>query len=34
MSKAPDTAQSYKGGGDWFKVYSLTTSNLTADPIW
>ncbi|SPO05362.1 related to cellulose binding protein CEL1 [Cephalotrichum gorgonifer] len=34
MSKAPGTAKSYKGDGDWFKVYSLTTSNLTADPIW
>ncbi|KAL2831388.1 glycosyl hydrolase family 61-domain-containing protein [Aspergillus cavernicola] len=33
MSKAPDTAKTYKGDGDWFKVYSLTTSNLTADPI-
>lgn len=31
MSKAPDgtTAQAYKGAGDWFKVYSLTTSSIT-----
>lgn len=34
MSKAPSTAKGYKGDGDWFKIYSLTTSNLTADPIW
>ncbi|KAH8588447.1 cellulose-growth-specific protein [Bisporella sp. PMI_857] len=34
LSKAPGAAQSYKGDGNWFKVYSLTTSNLTADPIW
>ncbi|KAL5338004.1 glycosyl hydrolase family 61-domain-containing protein [Aspergillus crustosus] len=33
LSKAPGTAQEYKGDGDWFKIYSLTTSNLTADPI-
>ncbi|KAF2251683.1 lytic polysaccharide monooxygenase [Trematosphaeria pertusa] len=33
LSKAPGMAQSYKGDGDWFKVYSLTTSNLTNDPI-
>ncbi|KAL4916502.1 glycosyl hydrolase family 61-domain-containing protein [Aspergillus aurantiobrunneus] len=32
MSRAPDTAKTYKGDGDWFKVYSLTTSNLS-DPI-
>lgn len=31
MSKAPDstTAKAYKGAGDWFKVYSLTTSSIT-----
>jgi hypothetical protein len=34
LSKAPGTAQSYKGDGNWFKIYSLTTSNLTADPIY
>ncbi|KAI3397811.1 hypothetical protein diail_10344 [Diaporthe ilicicola] len=34
LSKAPRTAQSYKGDGGWFKIYSLTTSNLTADPIY
>jgi len=28
MSKAPSTAATYKGDGDWFKVYSLTTSSL------
>lgn len=33
LSKAPSTAQTYKGNGDWFKIYELTTSNLTADPI-
>jgi hypothetical protein len=33
LSKAPGSAQSYKGNGDWFKVYQATTSNLTADPI-
>ena len=34
MSKATGTAQAYKGEGDWFKIYSMTTSNLTADPIY
>lgn len=31
MSKAPDgtEANAYKGDGDWFKVYSLTTSSIT-----
>ncbi|KAL3458262.1 glycosyl hydrolase family 61-domain-containing protein [Aspergillus heterothallicus] len=33
LSKAPDTVKGYKGDGDWFKIYSLTTSNLTSDPI-
>ncbi|KAL4881828.1 glycosyl hydrolase family 61-domain-containing protein [Aspergillus karnatakaensis] len=33
LSKAPGLASEYKGDGDWFKVYSLTTSNLTSDPI-
>lgn len=33
LSKAPETAQTYKGDGDWFKIYELTNSNLTADPI-
>ena len=33
LSKAPGTAQAYKGNGDWFKIYQATTSNLTADPI-
>lgn len=33
MSKAPGTAQEYKGDGDWFKIYEMTSSNLTADPI-
>lgn len=33
LSKAPGAAQQYKGDGDWFKVYSLTTSNITNDPI-
>jgi hypothetical protein len=33
MSKASSTAATYKGDGDWFKVYSLTTSNMTNDPI-
>lgn len=29
MSKAPATAQSYDGSGEWFKVYALTTSSIT-----
>ncbi|KAJ4412888.1 hypothetical protein N0V82_008688 [Gnomoniopsis sp. IMI 355080] len=35
MSKAPDstTAQDYKGAGDWFKVYSLTTSSITDEGL-
>lgn len=35
MSKAPDstTAQGYKGAGDWFKVYSLTTSSITTEGL-
>ncbi|EAU31074.1 conserved hypothetical protein [Aspergillus terreus NIH2624] len=33
MSKAPDgtTAAEYKGDGDWFKVYDLTTSYISPD---
>lgn len=31
MSKAPGAAKEYKGGGDWFKVYSLTTSSISED---
>ncbi|KAF9885354.1 hypothetical protein FE257_012971 [Aspergillus nanangensis] len=32
MSKAPEgtTAAAYKGGGDWFKVYDMTTSYISA----
>lgn len=32
MSKAPDgtTAQDYDGSGDWFKVYELTTYDITS----
>ncbi|KAL3480476.1 glycoside hydrolase [Aspergillus californicus] len=33
MSKAPDTAKTYKGDGDWFKVYELTTSNVSSDGV-
>ncbi|KAL4800166.1 glycosyl hydrolase family 61-domain-containing protein [Aspergillus venezuelensis] len=33
MSKAPDTAKTYKGAGDWFKVYSLTTSSVSSDGV-
>lgn len=29
MSKAPEDASAYKGDGDWFKVYELTTSSIT-----
>ncbi|KAK1579255.1 family 61 glycosyl hydrolase [Colletotrichum navitas] len=30
MSKAPSGVASYKGDGDWFKVYELTTSDITS----
>lgn len=32
MSKAPDgtTAQDYDGSGDWFKIYELTTYDITS----
>lgn len=35
MSKAPTgtTAQDYKGAGDWFKVYALTTSDITDEGL-
>ncbi|KAL5627493.1 hypothetical protein BROUX41_003646 [Berkeleyomyces rouxiae] len=35
MSKAPEgtTAAAYKGDGDWFKVYELTTSSITAEGL-
>ncbi|PHH51981.1 putative endo-beta-1,4-glucanase D [Ceratocystis fimbriata CBS 114723] len=35
MSKAPEgsTAATYKGDGDWFKVYELTTSSITAEGL-
>ncbi|KAK1958785.1 hypothetical protein LZ32DRAFT_487116, partial [Colletotrichum eremochloae] len=33
MSKAPSGVASYKGDGDWFKVYELTTSNINATNI-
>ncbi|KFA66208.1 hypothetical protein S40285_05094 [Stachybotrys chlorohalonatus IBT 40285] len=34
LSRAPNgNVQTYKGDGDWFKIYQATTSNLTADPI-
>ncbi|KAL0939879.1 glycosyl hydrolase family 61 [Colletotrichum truncatum] len=29
LSKAPDSVSSYKGDGDWFKIYELTTSDIT-----
>ncbi|KAK1961830.1 hypothetical protein LY78DRAFT_617003, partial [Colletotrichum sublineola] len=29
LSKAPSDVASYKGDGSWFKVYELTTSNIT-----
>ncbi|KXH30463.1 glycosyl hydrolase family 61 [Colletotrichum salicis] len=29
LSKAPSGVASYKGDGDWFKVYELSTSNIT-----
>jgi hypothetical protein len=34
ISKAPGAVSDYTGNGDWAKIYALTTSNLTADPIW
>ncbi|KAI9155631.1 putative endo-beta-1,4-glucanase D [Paramyrothecium foliicola] len=33
LSKAPTTAQAYKGDGDWFKVYESTFINRTVDPM-
>ncbi|KAM0333969.1 hypothetical protein ACHAQA_000987 [Verticillium albo-atrum] len=33
LSKAPTTAQAYKGDGEWFKVYQSSLSNKTVDPI-
>ncbi|KAJ0115180.1 glycosyl hydrolase family 61 [Diaporthe amygdali] len=35
MSKAPEgtDAAAYKGDGDWFKVYELTTSSITAEGL-
>ncbi|ROW06156.1 hypothetical protein VMCG_04477 [Cytospora schulzeri] len=35
MSKAPDgtEASAYKGAGDWFKVYELSTSSITAEGL-
>jgi hypothetical protein len=33
MSKAPTTANAYKGDGDWFKIYELTYSEITAEGI-
>lgn len=35
MSKAPEgtDAAAYKGAGDWFKVYELTTSSITAEGL-
>ncbi|KAL1871145.1 hypothetical protein Daus18300_004890 [Diaporthe australafricana] len=35
MSKAPEgtDAAAYKGAGDWFKVYELTTSDITAEGL-
>ncbi|TDZ36959.1 Endo-beta-1,4-glucanase D [Colletotrichum spinosum] len=29
LSKAPSGVASYKGDGDWFKIYELTTSDVT-----
>ncbi|KZL69540.1 glycosyl hydrolase family 61 [Colletotrichum incanum] len=29
LSKAPSGVASYKGDGDWFKIYELTTSDIT-----
>ncbi|OLN96070.1 putative endo-beta-1,4-glucanase D 8 [Colletotrichum chlorophyti] len=29
LSKAPSDVKSYKGDGDWFKIYELTTSDIT-----
>nr|AXP83835.1 endo-1,4-beta-glucanase [Valsa mali] len=35
MSKAPDgtSAKEYKGAGDWFKVYELSTSSVTSEGL-
>lgn len=35
MSKAPEgtNAAAYKGAGDWFKIYELTTSSITAEGL-
>lgn len=33
MSKATGEAAAYKGDGDWFKVYELTTSSITAEGL-
>lgn len=33
MSKATGEAAAYKGDGDWFKVYELTTSDITAEGL-
>ncbi|KAL4925674.1 lytic polysaccharide monooxygenase auxiliary activity family 9 protein [Aspergillus undulatus] len=33
MSKAPNTAKTYKGAGEWFKIYSLTTSSVSSDGV-
>ncbi|KAH6695428.1 cellulose-growth-specific protein [Plectosphaerella plurivora] len=33
LSKAPGTAQEYKGDGEWFKVYQSSLSNKTVDPM-
>ena len=33
MSKAPSAASEYAGDGDWFKIYELTYSDMTAEGI-
>ncbi|KAF9876528.1 cellulose-growth-specific protein [Colletotrichum karsti] len=33
LSKAPETAKTYKGDGEWFKVYQSSLSNKTVDPM-
>ncbi|ORY62429.1 family 61 glycoside hydrolase, partial [Pseudomassariella vexata] len=33
LSKATGTAAAYDGSGDWFKIYELTTSSITADGL-
>lgn len=33
MSKATDTASSYDGSGDWFKVYELSTSTINSQGL-